>query len=231
MSLISCLHDTFPFMLSIYACDFNNNLNKMHEMAQPNPPVPLSLRFLACFICLTAQIYARTISYSHPCDSSSQHTLTNTDPILTIIQTTTNPTTPSHSLHKRDFSGGGSAGVGIIVAVVLGVLGFLLLRWHRKRTQSQISKRDLTVRTRLNAWRNDATPQQASKRPPEYVEAVGWKSGQPTDMAREPTGGGGGARLTDSSMQELPVYGEVVGGGRGDVEEIGLLRPGEVHVR
>jgi len=152
--------------------------------------------------------------------SVSQHALTTTDPILV-----------SHSLHKRDFSGGGSAGVGITVAVVLGVLGFVLLRWHRKRTQYQISNRDQAVRTRLNAWRNDTIPQQGSKRPPEYVEAVGWKSNQPTDMAGEAGGEGGGSGLTDGSAQELPGYSEAGASGRGDMEGVGLQMPGEVHVR
>jgi len=163
--------------------------------------------------------------------SPSQNVLITTDPILTNAPATTTTLTPSDPLHKRDFSGGGSTGVGIIVAVVLGVLGFLLLRWHRKRTQHQISKRDLTVRTRLNAWRSDTMPQQGPKRPPEYLEAVGWKSSQPTNMAMEATGGGGGAELTGSSANELPGYSEAGASGRSDMEGVGLQMPGEVHVR
>ena len=74
-------------------------------------------------------------------------------------------------------------------------------------------------------------PQQGPKRPPEYVEAVGWKSSHPTDMAREATGGGGGLGLTTSSAQDLPGYSEAGASGRGDMEGVGLQMPGEVHVR
>ena len=139
-------------------------------------------------------------------------------------------TTPSHAFYKRDFSGGGSAGVGILVAIVLGVLGFLLLRWHRKRTQYQISSRDQAVRVRLNAWKKDATPQQGSKRLPDYVEATGWRSGERAEVARE-AAGGARAALNDGGAGGLPGYGEATGGGRAGGEVVEMQMPGEAHVR
>ena len=75
-------------------------------------------------------------------------------------------------------------------------------------------------------------PQQGRKRPPEYVEAVGWKSSRPMDMTREATSGGVGmAGLGTGTMEALPGYGEVVGSGRGEVEAVRLQMPREAHVR
>jgi len=199
-------------------------------MTQISAHVSLPFLLLAGLIPLPSLTCARMAPSSH---FSSHRPLTTTDPLLANVSatTTTVVTAPPPTLHKRDFSGGGSAGVGILVALVLGVCGFLLLRWHRKRTQYQISSRDQAVRARLNAWRKDATPQQVQKRPPGYVEAVGWKSSQPTDMAGQGTRGGGRLGLTDGSAQELPEYSEVVGGNQSDGAVVELQRPGVVHVR
>jgi len=138
-------------------------------------------------------------------------------------------TTPSHAFYKRDFSGGGSAGVGILVAIVLGVLGFLLLRWHRKRTQYQISSRDQAVRVRLNAWRKNATPQQGLRRLPDYVEATGWRRSERAEVARE-AASGAPVRL-DEGVEMLPGYGEATGDGRADGGVVEMQIPGEAHVR